>query len=163
MFNNNCNNNRCCFDPCECQPEPCCCIGATGPTGPAGGFAPAYGTFISNQARIIDTNTNVPLDTVLSVPPVGIIFTPGSSTVTVVNAGTYRITYMLIPNSFADYALLINGAVLPNSTFSSTGNNSNTGTATVTLAAGSTVGIFTTSGGTLGVPTHTVLDVLRIS
>ena len=54
MFNNNC-NNRCCFDPCECQPEPCCCIGATGPTGPAGGFAPAYGTFISNQARIIDT------------------------------------------------------------------------------------------------------------
>ena len=84
MFNNNC-NNRCCFDPCECQPEPCCCIGATGatgatgPTGPTSGFQAAYGTFIGTHARVLNTNELAPLDAVLSFGPVGIEFTPGSS------------------------------------------------------------------------------------
>jgi len=168
MFNNNC-NNRCCFDPFECQPEPCCCIGATGPTGstgptgPAGGFQAAYGTFIGTQTSVIQPNTLAPLDTVLSVPPVGIMFTPGSTTVTVLNAGIYRVTYQLISNSQAYYALVINGAVLPNSTFSSLSNISNTGTATVALAAGSTLGIISLDGNTQSEIPNAVLDVLRIS
>jgi len=162
MFNNNC-NNRCCFDPCECQPEPCCCIGATGPTGPAGGFAPAYGTFISNQARIIDTNTNVPLDTVLSDAPVGIAFTPGSTTVSVLNAGVYKITYMMKSTSNTDFALIINGAVLPNSNIDIQPLTSVTGTATITLAAGSTLGIINLTVAILVEPTNAILDVLRIS
>jgi len=81
-------------------------------------------------------------------------------------AGTYSTTYMLITNtSFTDYALSINGAVLPNSTFSAAGSGqtSNTGTATVTLAAGSIMGIFTASQAILPEKTNTVLDVLRIS
>lgn len=176
MFNNNCNNNRCCFDPCQCQPEPCCCIGvtgptgstgstgSTGPTGPAGGFAPAYGTFISNQVRFIDTNTNVPLDTVLSDAPVGIAFTPGSTTVSVLNAGVYKITYMMRTSSNTIFALIINGAVLPNSNINIQPHTSVTGTATITLAAGSTLGIINlTSGILVEEPTNAILDVTRIS
>jgi len=58
---------------------------------------------------------------------------------------------------------VINGAVLPNSTFSSLSNRSNTGTATVALAAGSTLGIISLDGNTQGELPNAVLDVLRIS
>jgi len=160
------NKNFCCT--CQCNPC-CCCIGPTGPQGPqgptgqAGGFAPAYGTFIGTHTSTLAPNTLAPLDAVLSVSPVGIMFTPGSTTVTVLNAGIYRITYQLISNSQAYYALFINGAVLPNSTFSSLSNRSNTGTATVALAAGSTLGIISLDGNTLAELPNAVLDVLRIS
>ena len=175
-MNFNCNNNQnCCSNTCHCQPEPCCCIGptgpagpqgatgATGPTGPASGFEPAYGTFISNQSRGISQNTIVPLDTVLSDAPVGIAFTPGSTTVTVLNSGVYKITYMMRTVSNDDFALFINGAVLPNSDLNILGFASATGAATITLAAGSTVGIISISGASLLPPINAVLDVLRIS
>jgi len=94
------------------------------------------------------------------------MFTPGSTTVTVINAGTYRITYQLVSNSVTYFALAINGAALPYSTFHSLGNNSaTTGTATVTLSAGSTLGIISLESSVLtttpNLPTA-VLDVLRI-
>ncbi|MGL5512968.1 MAG: BclA C-terminal domain-containing protein [Sporomusa sp.] len=161
------NNNTlkgCDSGPCQSNPC-CCCIGPTGPqgpTGPAGGFEPAYGTFIGFQPRTLEANTLAPLDAVLSVSPVGITFSPGSSTVTVINAGIYRITYMVVSNILTNYGLIINGIFLPNSTFSNIGGSSMTGTATVALAAGSTLGI-TTSGAVLRTGTNTVLDILRIN
>jgi len=153
------NKNFC----CTCQRNPCCCcIGPTGPqgpTGPASGFESAYGTFIGTQARYIQPNTLVPLDAVLSDPPVGIMFTPGSTTVTVLNSGTYKITYTL---PAPEFALRVNGADLPNSALSySPLASPTTGIATVTLAAGSTVGI-SSIGGTLPGRTNAILDVERI-
>lgn len=155
-------NNRKKCNSCRCNP--CCCRQAEPPgsTGQSCGFKPAYGTFIGFQPRTLEANSLAPLDAVLSASPVGIAFTSGSTTVTVLNAGVYRITYMIVSSLLTSYGLSINGVFLPNSTFSNRGGSSMTGTATVALAANSTVGI-TTSGAILHTGTNTLLDILRIS
>lgn len=156
-----CNDNNrigCNCGACQCNMRRCC----KGPIGLTGGFLPAYGTFIGFQPRTLEANALAPLDAVLSVSPVGITFTPGSVAVTVLNAGVYRITYMVVSDTLTSYGLIINGVFLPNSGFSNTGGSSMTGIATVALAAGSTLGI-TTSSATLLTGTNTVLDILRIS
>ena len=166
MLNNNC-NNRCCFDPCECQPEPCCCIGATGatgatgPTGPAGGFQAAYGTFYNNENMELPTSP-LPLATFLSVPPVGLNHTPGSPIVTVMNAGIYSVTYGVNNTGSTPFALRINGIILPGSIIIPVGGGYISGGATLALAAGDTLEIVLTE------PAQTLInrvfmDVLKVN
>jgi len=142
MFNNKC---------CQCLQEPCCCcIGPTGPVGPQGptgptgsGFTPAYGTFYNNQDILTATGA-LPLLTFLAVPPVGLSHTPGSSIVTVIDAGVYNVTYGVNDSGSTPFALRINGAVLPGSIIYPFSGSLASGWATLALAAGNTIEIVLT-------------------
>ena len=143
-------------------------IGPVGPTGPTGGAALlAYGTFISNEARIIAIGGSVVLDSALAIVPVGMTFVPGGTAVTVTNAGIYRVQYSVRSDVgiVASIRLLINGVPLPNSELAALVSlGQRTGIATVSLVAGSTVGIGTT-GLTVILPegVNAFLDILRIA
>lgn len=125
-------------------------------------YEPAYGTFVSIGAKTLPEGSDVPFDTTLAIQPVGITFDPGSTFVTVANAGIYRVSYEISSSGTVRYGLLINGILLPNSEISSSLINLS-GKATVALTEGATLGIGILNGDAmLRIFTSGLLDVLRI-
>lgn len=125
-------------------------------------FEPAYGTFVSVDAKTIPEGSDVPFDTTLAIQPAGITFVPGATFVTVDNAGIYRISYEISSSVTVRYGLIINGVLLPNSEISSSLINLS-GKATVALTEGSTLAIGILNGdASLRIFTNGVLDIFRI-
>ena len=177
MFNNNCNNNRCCFDPCECQPEPCCCIGATGsqgatgptgPTGPAGiATLGAYGTFVHIGQQTLFENGPVPLNSASVYS--NLIFNAGGTTVTIVNTGIYRITYniyLVHGHGVVEVGLLVNGVMAPNTLIRTTEfDDIASGVTTLSLSTGSTIQITVLFPNPVELrnDTSAFLDIIRVA
>jgi hypothetical protein len=67
----------------------------------------------------------------------GIIHAPGSSQITLVNAGTYKVSFSVSGTEPNQMAVFINGDVVAGSTYGSgAGTQQNTGQATVVVADG---------------------------
>ena len=188
-----CPPNPCPFPPrpCPCPPRPCSCvcIGLTGPTGPAGPMGAtgpqgiqgetgpagptgtaalaAYGTFVSNTGQTV-TDGPVNLHAALSVAPVGMSFTAGTTTVTVLNPGVYRIEYRIriASGTGASMVLLQGGTAVPNSSVAVlVGNSELSGVATVTAIENDTIAIGITGAETVlaATGTNAFLNILQIA
>ena len=188
-----CPPNPCPFPPrpCPCPPRPCSCIcmGITGPTGPAGPMGAtgpqgiqgetgpagptgtaalaAYGTFVSNTGQTV-TDGPVNLHAPLTTTPVGITFTPPTTSVTVLNAGIYRIEYRIriASGTGASMVLLQGGTAVPNSSVAVlVGNSELSGVATVTAIENDTIAIGITGAETVlaATGTNAFLNILQIA
>ena len=119
---------------------PCC----TGPTGATGGVGPTGGIGIAGQFAYIYNEglQTVPIEDDVEFSANGLITSgithaPGTNSVLFNVAGTYSITFSasgVEPNQFA---LFLNGIVVPGSVYGSgAGTQQNTGQVIVTIAAG---------------------------
>lgn len=125
--------------------------GPTGPTGPAGTMAAAsYGAFYSDVPETF-TNASFPLPSTQTT--LGITVVPTTGTVTLPNAGTYRVEYGVYPSAGAapatdTVALTLNGTAVPGTTRALTNGEMIDGSALVTTTApGSTLQMQITSAG----------------
>jgi hypothetical protein len=123
-------------------------LGATGDTGPAGatgvaGATGAAGLGLASSAYIYNLGAQVvALEADILYDTNGVILgpithTPGTSTITLGNAGTYAIWFSesgVEPNQFT---LFLNGAPVPGATYGSgAGTQLNSGMVVITAAAG---------------------------
>jgi hypothetical protein len=135
--------------------------GATGDTGPAGTNGLAEVGYVYNlTAETVAIETDIPFD---SNGPMtaGIIHDPGSSQITLVNAGTYKVSFSVSGTEPNQMAVFIDGDVVAGSTYGSgAGTQQNNGQATVVVAdgdvltirnhsSGAAVGLASGIGGTL--------------
>jgi len=154
--------------------------GATGPTGATGVTGAtgsdgatgadslmAYSNFISNTPQIIQVNGEVALNLALSAAPVGMTFTPDTSRVTLLNAGTYRISYRIRTSSStgASMILLHNDTTVVNSGVPALVDPGKiSGVAIITADAEDTVAIGISGAGvTLSAGTSAFLDIIKIA
>jgi hypothetical protein len=111
--------------------------GATGATGPSGTNGLAEVGYVYNlTAQTVAIEADIPFD---SNGPMtaGIIHAPGSSQITLVNAGTYKVSFSVSGTEPNQMAVFINGDVVAGSTYGSgAGTQQNTGQATVVVADG---------------------------
>lgn len=140
--------------------------GLAGATGPAGAIGPAGTNGLAEYAYIYNTagatiaiEADVPFDT-NGVMTSGITHAPGATGVTLVNAGTYAVTFSLSGVEPNQMAIFRNGVVVPGSIYGSgAGTQLTTGTVIVTAGAGdvltlrnhssaAAVGLQTLAGGT---------------
>jgi len=180
MFFRNCCNqhNHCCSHP---QPSNCCdnhiiiVSGPTGATGPNFGLA-AYGGRYSDAPQTINLTlggtSQVGLPTVM---PVNNITTATANTLTLTQAGTYKIDYFLNASVAIGTTLTMsiraNGTDIPGTIISrllSVGVSSlYSGSIIVTLAAGTNIDMALSAllavGVTLGTGTNASLTVTKIS
>jgi len=110
--------------------------GATGATGPAGGVSEyAYIYNLTGYAVAVEADilfdSNGPITA-------GFLHTPGSSMITIVNAGTYKIQFSVSAVEPNQFALFINGGLVGGTVYGSgAGTQQNMGMAIVTdVAAG---------------------------
>ena len=142
--------------------------GETGPAGPTGTAAlAAYGTFVSNTGQTV-TDGPVNLHAPLTTTPVGITFTPPTTSVTVLNAGIYRIEYRIriASGTGASMVLLQGGTAVPNSSVAVlVGNSELSGVATVTAIENDTIAIGITGAETVlaATGTNAFLNILQIA
>jgi hypothetical protein len=111
--------------------------GATGATGPSGTNGLAEVGYVYNltpQTVAIETDISFDSNGPMTA---GIIHAPGSSQVTLVNAGTYKVSFSVSGTEPSQMAVFINGDVVAGSTYGSgAGTQQNTGQATVVVADG---------------------------
>lgn len=110
--------------------------GPAGPTGPAGpGVTPSYGHLYNLAAQVVPVEADVSFSNngVLE----GIQHTPGSTTMTVQTAGDYRVSFSVSGVEPNQFAVFVNGTVVPGGIFGSgAGTQQNRGELIVGLAAG---------------------------
>lgn len=140
-----------CYDPCWCPPV---CntqfpitgpVGATGATGLIGATgaagtvtAPVYAYIYNLAAQTVAIGAPVLYDT-NGIVSAGITHTAGSSIITVVTAGTYKVTYIEEGTEPNQFALFQNGVLVPGSIYpSGAGTQPNSGQVIVAALAGST-------------------------
>ena len=92
--------------------------GATGPSGATGPGAPATYAYIYNLTEI----TNLPVEADLpfsnnGLISGGIIHTPGSANIVIEESGTYEIVYSVEADRVNQFALFLNGALIPGSIY----------------------------------------------
>jgi len=154
-------------------------IGPAGPAGPAGDIGPAgptgtaalaaYGTFVSTSATgpTINADESVNLNAVLPADPVGMTYTPGDPTVTLTNAGVYRVDYRIRTTAAGAGALMElrqGGTAVANSSVSVVAAGETSGVTVITADAGNTIAIgITTAQVTLAAGTGAFLDITRIA
>jgi hypothetical protein len=114
--------------------------GATGATGPGG--SSEYGYVYNTSGQTVAIGGAITFDS--SGVLAGIVHAPGSATITIVNAGTYEVTFS-VSSTGEPYqvGMHIDGTLVPGSdygTAAATGGES-AGQAIVTVAAGSTLTI----------------------
>jgi hypothetical protein len=109
-------------------------VGATGATGP--GF-PATFAYIYNTESILNITpeADVPFSTNGEI--VGAIaHTPGSSEILINNSGVYEITFSISPDQPNQFALFLNGTLVPGSIYGINATNIyNVGRAIVSITA----------------------------
>jgi len=145
--------------------------GAAGATGATGTFA-AYGTYISIGTGTggVAVNSLIQWSNVLSEEPVGMgTTTSPSTTVTLTNAGVYRIDYRIIValitgTDNASIELELNGIAVPNSAVLLTNNIEISGVAVVSTAANTTVALRVIGNNiTMPLGTNAFLDIIKIA
>ncbi len=118
--------------------------GDTGPTG-AGGTngtdAPAdYASVYEDTPVIVPIGDSVPFDNASFVTG-GVLFNPGSSNVTILTAGIYDVRFSVTATQPSQFAVQINGAVIPAGTFGSVSGATYGGELTLSLTAGDVVSL----------------------
>jgi hypothetical protein len=111
--------------------------GATGAAGPAGTNDLAEVGYVYNlTAETVAIEADIPFD---SNGPMtaGVVHAPGSSQITLVNAGTYKVSFSVSGTEPNQMAVFVNGDVVAGSTYGSgAGTQQNNGQATVVVADG---------------------------
>jgi len=132
-------------------------VGAAGPAG-TNGLA-EYGYVYNLTPRTVPIEADVIFDTNGVLTP-GVTHTTGTALIRVINAGTYKISYSVSGTESNQFALFVNGNLVPGSIYGSgAGTQQNTGQVIVTLGAGDSftlrnhtssaaVGLQTLAGGT---------------
>jgi len=98
-----------------------------------------------------------------------LIFNAGGTTVTIVNTGTYRITYNLYlehGHGVVEVGLLVNGVMAPNTLIRTTEfDDIVSGVTTLSLTTGSTIQITVSAHNPieLNVDTSVFLDIIRVA
>ena len=113
--------------------------GATGPQGPPGPQGapgqPNYGEVYNLVSQVVLIEAPVTFDS--NGPLVGFTHVAGTSSITVLTAGTYVVNFSVSALQPSQFALFDNGAPIAGTTFGSgAGTQQNNGRAMVTLAAG---------------------------
>lgn len=139
--------------------------GAVGPQGipgtPGTSPTPQYGYFYNAAVQSVAVEGSVLLDT-NGVTTAGITHTAGSANITLVNIGTYKVTFSVSGTEASQFALFNGATMVPGSLYGSgAGTQQNAGQAIVVTAAANAVltlknhtsaaavGLPTTGGGTL--------------
>jgi len=127
----------------------------------------AYGTFAANAGQTIgDTGGLVNLGAVLTSPPVGMSHTLGDPTVSLINAGVYRVDYRIRTTSAGTGALMElrqGDAAVANSSVSVVAAGETSGVAIITANPNDTIAIGTTAAATLAAGASAFLDITRIA
>jgi hypothetical protein len=109
--------------------------GATGATGPAGGIA-EFGYVYNLAGRVVPIEADVIFDTNGILTP-GITHAPGTTQITVTNAGNYEVTFSVSGVEPGQFALFLNGALVPGTIYGSgAGTQQNSGQAIIAMASG---------------------------
>jgi hypothetical protein len=107
--------------------------GATGPTGSNGLSQYAY--VYNLGAETVPLEADVKFDANGVLTP-GILHAPGIAGITLVNSGTYKVTFSVSGTEPNQMALFVNGALVPGTVYGSgAGTQQNTGQAIVVIAA----------------------------
>ena len=111
--------------------------GSTGPAGPAGTNGLAQYAYVYNlAAEVVAIEADVTLGT-NGVLTSGITHAPGTAGITLVNAGTYEVTYSVSGSEPSQFAVFDNGALVAGTIYASgAGTQQNNGQAIITVAAG---------------------------
>ena len=115
--------------------------GSTGATGPAGQVSTSYAYIYNSTSEIVALQDDVDFDS-NGVMTAGIAHAPGSPTITIQTAGVYEITYSATTAQRSQFALVLNGAVVPQSIYGSYANaQQNEGQVVLTVPANSTLSL----------------------
>lgn len=112
-------------------------IGATGATGPTGPGAPETFAYIYNTGEVPD----IPVDGVVpfsnnGLIVGGIVHPPGSPDIIIEETGVYEITFMVQADRVNQFAIFLDGNLVPGSIYSvGAANIQNTGTVIVEIEA----------------------------
>jgi hypothetical protein len=119
--------------------------GQTGATGPAGASGPAGTNGLAEYAYVynvgpetVEAGADISFDTngVSALTP-GITHTPGTSQITLLNAGIYKVAFSVSTVEPSQMALFVNGSLVPGTVYGSgAGTQQNNGQAIVGVAAG---------------------------
>ena len=145
--------------------------GAIGPQGPAGVVSSAYGGLFNNAVQTITTtDTTTTVEFANQMPNLDVTY--GTNSITVANAGTYKVDYTLAgtsgTNTSTTVAVQNNGANVAGTTSTrQIGDNPVvfTNSSIVNLSAGDvlTLGITSTVPATITTQPTTTLTVFRLS
>lgn len=115
-------------------------IGLTGATGPAGAAGTnglsQYAYIYNTGAQTVALEADVSFDNNGVITP-GITHSPGTASVVLVNAGVYKVTFSVSGSQPSQFALFLNGALVPGSVYGSgAGTQQNTGQVLIQIGAG---------------------------
>ena len=114
--------------------------GATGLTGPAGPAGPLsdYAYIYNHAPESVASEADVTFDSNGAVS--GFAHTAGTASISVVTTGHYRIDFSASGTEVSQFAVFVNGVVVPGSDYGSgAGTQQNNGSLILSLAAGNTV------------------------
>jgi hypothetical protein len=136
--------------------------GATGPPGPAGQgtFTPQFISLVAQQQQ------DGAMANVLFQPPVtqsgGFTYSNATGVLTFNVAGTYDIRYCVTSPQVAQFALYLNGVIVPNSTITTTPNIPTCNEVILTVAAGDTLSLRNLDAGSV-IVTSATLTAIKIA
>jgi hypothetical protein len=94
----------------------------------------AYGYIYNTLAETVAQEASITFGS--NGPLVGITHTPGRPDVVVTSSGTYAIDFLVTTSQASQFALFVNGAVVPQSIYGSSGAGQKDGQVIVALTAG---------------------------
>ncbi len=118
--------------------------GATGPQGPQGATGPAgglsqYGYIYNQGAEVVPIEADVSFDT-NGILTTRIIHAVGTSHIHITSAGIYKVTFSVSSVEPNQFALFVNGALVPGTVYGSgAGTQQSYGQAIITLADGDVI------------------------
>ena len=109
--------------------------GDTGPQGPASGLS-VYGYIYNLDAQVVALEADVIFSTD-GLLTAGILHAPGTAPISITNAGNYEVTFSVSGTEPNQFALFLNGVLVPGTIYASgAGTQQNTGQAVFTIGAG---------------------------
>ncbi|MRN52275.1 S-layer homology domain-containing protein [Paenibacillus monticola] len=119
--------------------------GAIGPAGPAGAIGPAgpvgsmyFGYIYNTSAQTVALETDVTFNS--NGVLVGVTHAPGNENIQIDNSGVYEISFSVTAEESNQFAIFVNGALVPESIFGSgLVNQQNNGHLILTLSAGDVI------------------------
>jgi hypothetical protein len=113
--------------------------GATGATGAAGGGLSQFGYVYNLTGNVVPIEADVVFDTNGFLTP-GITHAPGTSQIAVTDAGNYEVTFSVSGSEPNQFALFLNGALVPGTIYASgAGTQQNTGQAIFPIGSGGVI------------------------
>ena len=110
--------------------------GLTGPAGPAG--LPNYAYIYNHAPESVASEADVTFDSNGALS--GFVHTAGAASISVVTAGHYRIDFSASGTEVSQFAVFVNGVVVPGSDYGSgAGTQQNNGSLILSLTAGNVV------------------------